>query len=110
VSAGAVGFARGLNDTPKILGLVLGAGAASSISAALLVTAAMAVGGIVAARRVTETLAIRITPMTTDQGFAANLATSLIVIGARRGASSGSVSPRESCAGRRRRASSARGS
>jgi PiT family inorganic phosphate transporter len=84
VSAGAVGFARGLNDTPKILGLVLGAGAASSVSAALLVTAAMAVGGIVAARRVTETLAIRITPMTTDQGFAANLATSLIVIGASR--------------------------
>lgn len=84
VSAGAVGFARGLNDTPKILGLVLGAGAASSISAALLVTAAMAVGGILAARRVTETLAHRITPMTPDQGFAANLATSLIVIGASR--------------------------
>ena len=84
VSAGAVGFARGLNDTPKILGLVVGAGVASVLPAAVLVTVAMALGGIVASRRVIRTLAKRITPMSPRQGFSANVATSMIVIGASR--------------------------
>ena len=84
VSAGAVGFARGLNDTPKILGLVVGAGVASVVPAAVLVTVAMALGGIVASRRVIRTLAKRITPMSPRQGFSANVATSMIVIGASR--------------------------
>ena len=42
----------------------------------------MALGGLLAARRVTETLAKRITPMTPGQGLAGNLASSLLVIGA----------------------------
>jgi PiT family inorganic phosphate transporter len=83
LSASLVGFARGLNDTPKILGLL----AATSLSpwdGTLLVTLAMALGGVVAARRVGETTATRITPMAPAQGLAANLVTSCLVIGASR--------------------------
>ena len=82
LSAGLVGFARGLNDTPKIVGLVVGATAISPQSTAVALSAAMALGGILAARRVTETMARRITPMTPAQGLVGNLATSLLVIGA----------------------------
>ncbi len=84
LSAGAVGFARGLNDTPKILGLLVGGAAISPIAGAAAITGVMALGGILAARRVTETMALRITPMTSGQGLAGNLATSALVISASR--------------------------
>jgi PiT family inorganic phosphate transporter len=48
------------------------------------IAAAMAVGGMVAAQGVAETLAHRITPMSPAQGLAGNLSTSLLVIGASR--------------------------
>lgn len=81
-SAGLIGFARGLNDTPKILGLVLGASALAPETGVVAIAAAMAAGGVVGARRVTETLARRITPIEPGSGLAANLTTSLLVIGA----------------------------
>ncbi|MDA1260783.1 MAG: inorganic phosphate transporter, partial [Planctomycetota bacterium] len=81
VSAGAVSFARGLNDTPKIAALLvaapaLGLGGFSSMAA---VGAAMAFGGVFAARRVAATMSHGITPMTHGQGFTANLVTSALV-------------------------------
>ncbi|MGK7346423.1 MAG: anion permease [Candidatus Nitrospinota bacterium M3_3B_026] len=82
VSAGAVSFARGLNDTPKILGLLAAAGALRLDGAILLVGAAMAAGGLINARRVAETMSRKITPMNHGQGFSANLVTSSVVIGA----------------------------
>jgi PiT family inorganic phosphate transporter len=81
-SATTVGFARGLNDTPKILGLMVGASAIAPVPGALILGVAMAAGGVLAARRVADTLAHRITPMHNGQGLAANLATSLLVVGA----------------------------
>jgi PiT family inorganic phosphate transporter len=84
LSAGLVGFARGLNDTPKILALVVGASILSPVIGTLAIAATMALGGWVAARRVTETLGKRIAPMTPGRGLAANLATSLLVIAASR--------------------------
>ena len=45
---------------------------------------AMALGGLLASRRVADTLALGITPMRNGQGLAANLATSLLVVGASR--------------------------
>jgi PiT family inorganic phosphate transporter len=84
LSASLVGFARGLNDTPKILGLVVGASIFSPAAGTLAITVAMALGGVVAARRVAETLAEKITPMTPAQGLGANLASSLLVIAASR--------------------------
>ena len=84
LSASSVGFARGLNDTPKILGLLMGAALLTPIQGTLAIAAAMALGGIVAARRVAETLSTKITPMTSGQGLVGNLATSALVIGASR--------------------------
>ncbi len=83
-SAGLVGFARGFNDTPKILGLIVGASALDPWMGALAVTAVMALGGVVAARRVAETLAKKVAPLNPGQGLAGNLATSLLVVGASR--------------------------
>lgn len=49
-----------------------------------MVGGAIAVGGLLNARRVAETMSQRITPMNHGQGFTANLITGLIVIGASR--------------------------
>lgn len=81
-SAGLVGFARGLNDTPKILGLVAGLGIVSPGAGTAAIGGAMALGGWVAARRVAETLAQKLTPMTPSEGLAGNAATSVLVVSA----------------------------
>jgi PiT family inorganic phosphate transporter len=78
-SAGAVSFARGLNDTPKIAALLLVATALNIRWGLLAVAAAMAAGGLLNARRVANTMAHKITDMNPGQGFAANLATALLV-------------------------------
>ena len=79
LSGGAVGFARGLNDTPKIAALLLVAKALDIRWALLAVAVAMALGGILNARRVAETMAKKITGMNPGQGFAANIATAALV-------------------------------
>ncbi len=84
LSASAVGVARGLNDTPKILGLMVGAAVTPPLAGAVVLGVAMAIGGLVSARRVADTLAHRITPMRDGPSFAANLTTSLLVTGASR--------------------------
>lgn len=81
-SGSLVGVARGLNDTPKILGLIVGASAMSPWIGTVAITTVMVLGGIVASRRVAETLATRVTPMNPGQGLAGNLCTSLLVTGA----------------------------
>ncbi len=78
LSAGAVCFARGMNDTPKMAALLLGVGGLSGLSGSVLIAVAMALGGLISARRVAETLAHKITDMNPGQGFAANLATALL--------------------------------
>ena len=83
-SAATVGVARGLNDTPKILGLMVGANAVEPFVGAVVLGLAMAFGGLAAARRVAETLAHRIAPLRDGPSFAANLTTSLLVTGASR--------------------------
>jgi PiT family inorganic phosphate transporter len=83
-SAGAVCFARGLNDTPKIVALLLGARALGADVALPLVGVAMAIGGILGARRVAETMAHKIAPLNAGQGFVANLTTAGLVIAASR--------------------------
>ncbi len=84
LSAGAVSFARGVNDTPKIAAILLVAGASGPASAMLAVGAGMAAGGILQAVRVGRTMSDRITPMNARQGFGANLATAALVLGASR--------------------------
>lgn len=79
LSAGAVCFARGLNDTPKMAALLLGVGWFHGSTGMILVAVAMAAGGLISARQVAETLSHKITGMNPGQGFAANLATALLV-------------------------------
>jgi PiT family inorganic phosphate transporter len=79
LSAGAVSFARGLNDTPKIAALLLVGGAWASHWSLLIVAAAIALGGLVSARRVAHTMSHKLTDMTPGQGLAANLSTALLV-------------------------------
>jgi PiT family inorganic phosphate transporter len=84
ISAGAVCFARGLNDTPKIVALLIGAKALGAIVGLPLVGLAMAVGGVLGARRVAETMAKKITPLNAGQGFIASMTTAGLVIAASR--------------------------
>lgn len=83
-SAFALGFARGLNDTPKVLALLVAAGwsGVDPHISLVAVAGAMAVGGWLRARRVAETLAHRITPLSHGQGLLANGVASSLVIGA----------------------------
>jgi inorganic phosphate transporter, PiT family len=79
LSAGAVGFARGLNDTPKIVALLIGAQAVSPNIGLMVVALAMGIGGILNASRVAETMSKKITRMNPGQGLTANLVTALLV-------------------------------
>lgn len=79
LSAGAVCFARGLNDTPKMAALLLGIGWLQGSAGMILIAIAMTLGGLISAKAVAETLAHKITGMNPGQGFAANLATALLV-------------------------------
>jgi phosphate/sulfate permease len=86
-SAVSSGFARGLNDTPKIagLGFVFYALVDPTVVVAprwffLVLAAANALGGIIMGLKVTETLAHKVTKMDHLEGFAANLTTSAMVV------------------------------
>ncbi len=83
-SAGIVSFARGLNDTPKIVGLLVAAQALQIEYGLLIVGVAMAIGGLFNARLIAETMSKKITSMNHGQGFTANLVTGLLVIFASR--------------------------
>ncbi len=84
VSGGVVCFARGLNDTPKIVALMLAISALGLRWGMLAVAVGMAVGGVLNARRVAETMSRKITPLNHGQGFTANLVTGFLVIFASR--------------------------
>ncbi len=79
LSAGAVSFARGLNDTPKIAALLLVASALDIRWGLMAAAIAIALGGLLNARRVAETMSHKITGMNPGQGFAANLSTAALV-------------------------------
>ena len=87
MSAMTSGFARGLNDTPKIAALGLTfyglADPAASVTPRwffLALAAAMAAGAITMGFKTTETLAVEVIAMDHLEGFAANLSTTLLVV------------------------------
>jgi inorganic phosphate transporter, PiT family len=82
LSAAAISFARGLNDTPKIAALLLAFTAAGARVSFAMVAVAMAVGGVLGAARVARTISRRITPMAAEQGLAANLVAAGLVTAA----------------------------
>lgn len=79
ISAGIVSFARGLNDTPKIVGLLIVINAMDIKWGMIAVAIAMAVGGLINAKKVGVMMSKKITPMNSGQGFTANLITGLLV-------------------------------
>jgi PiT family inorganic phosphate transporter len=79
LSAGGVGFARGLNDTPKIVSLGVAVQSVDVIWIFVLVSLAMFAGSIVAGSRVAKVLAEDLVKMNPSEGFTANITTALLV-------------------------------
>ncbi len=80
LSAGAVSFARGLNDTPKIVALSVAFGTLGLGFNITFVAVLMAFGGIIGARKVAETMSHKITSINPGQGLTANFVTAFLVI------------------------------
>lgn len=85
MTSAATSFARGLNDAPKMVALVVvGSMAAPDLPALLLFAAAlvavgMGLGSAIGGRKVTNVLAERVTRMNHREGFVANLVTATLV-------------------------------
>jgi PiT family inorganic phosphate transporter len=89
ISSGLASFARGTNDAPKIVAiLLLGSATAAWPSASSQLAAfggvalAMGLGSYLGGRRVTEVLAEKVTRMNHAEGLSANLTTSGLVLAA----------------------------
>jgi len=87
LSSGTASFARGLNDSPKIVALGVAFFLITAHSAKFvapywlfaLVALGMGLGSFIGGRKVTVTLAEKVTKMDHTEGFAANLATAFAV-------------------------------
>ncbi|MGI8916459.1 MAG: inorganic phosphate transporter [Chloroflexota bacterium] len=82
LTSGATGFARGLNDTPKIVAIGTFALAPAGVApqALLVATAlAMAAGALLAGQRVARVLGEKVVQMSHEEGFKANLTTAVLV-------------------------------
>lgn len=91
ITSGLVSFARGLNDTPKIAGIVVVAGALEASQRGIhsifsvtpsmtLVAIAMLLGGIILAKAVARTMAYHITAMDAEQGLLGSLVSAILVL------------------------------
>jgi inorganic phosphate transporter, PiT family len=80
LSAGVVCFARALNDTPKIVAMLLLVKALDIRWGFVAVAVMMVVGGLIHSRKIAETMSKKITEMNHGQGFSANLTTGILVI------------------------------
>jgi PiT family inorganic phosphate transporter len=84
LSAGSVSFARGLNDTPKIVALLLVIESLGIRMGMAAVAAGMAIGGLLNAKKVAITMSQKITRLNAGQGVSSNLTTAVLVIFASR--------------------------
>lgn len=82
LSAAVVSFARGLNDTPKLVSLLLIVHFFKLPVNILFIAIVMAIGGILNARKVATTMSKKISKLNHGQGFTANLVTGILVIAA----------------------------
>ena len=79
LSAGGASFARGLNDTPKIAALLMTSPGIDMRWGYLGIATMIAIGGLLDADRVAETLGKKVTDMNPGQGFAASITTATLV-------------------------------
>ncbi len=80
LSAGVVSFARGLNDTPKMVAMLLLFKALDLRWGFFAIATMMAIGSLLHSRRIAETMSRKLTRMNHGQGFTANLTTGILVI------------------------------
>ncbi|MEJ7676276.1 MAG: inorganic phosphate transporter [Segetibacter sp.] len=81
-SAAIVSFARGLNDTPKLVSLLLITHLFHIPVYISMLAVAMAIGGLLNARKVAATMSKKISKFNHGQGFTANVITGALVIAA----------------------------
>ncbi len=79
-SAASICFARGVNDTPKLVALLLAAKTLGLTASFWTVALAMAIGGWINSRKVATTMSKKIVPLSESQGFTANVVTAALVI------------------------------
>lgn len=79
-SAGTVCFSRAVNDTPKIAALLLAASFVNPSMALVWVAAAMLAGGFLSAKKVAETISLRITTLEPQEALCANVTTAFLVL------------------------------
>ena len=82
LSSGLVCFSRGLNDTPKIVALLLIGSRFDLNFSILAVGIAMITGGLIHSKRIAVTMGKKVTEMNPGQAFTANFITGIIVLGA----------------------------
>lgn len=82
LSGALICFARAVNDAPKLAALLLAVQVFDVRVSVGLVSVAMCAGGILLARRVAETMSLRLNQMDRAQGLSANLITATLVLGA----------------------------
>lgn len=86
LTSGMLSFSRGLNDTPKLIAVILpfllaGGMTKESMSWMFLVSAiAMAAGGLLVGSRITEVLGFKVTELDHTQGFSANAISTFLVL------------------------------
>lgn len=79
-SAMSICFARGVNDTPKLAALLISAQIFGLHASFMAIVAAMALGGVLFARQVAQTMSQRVTRMNRSLGLSANLITASLVL------------------------------
>lgn len=88
LTSGLLTFARGLNDTPKLIAVILPVVMLSPAQLGnqyyIIAALSMGAGAWLIGKRITLVLAEKVTRMDHHQGFAANLISSFLVIGASR--------------------------
>lgn len=87
-TSGLLSFSRGLNDTPKLIAIVMPflmlQGHVAPVWLFLWGALAMGAGSWIAGKNITEVLGFNLTKMNHEQGFSANLVSAFLVIGASR--------------------------
>ncbi|AFY42810.1 inorganic phosphate transporter [Nostoc sp. PCC 7107] len=82
ISAGVVSFARGINQTPKLVSIILIIEYFSIQGGMLTIAMAMGLGGLLNSQRIAETMSTRITTIDSTQGLSANMVTGFLAIAA----------------------------
>ncbi len=83
-SASLLCFSRGVNDTPKIVALILAVEGLGIRYGMIIIAVSMAAGGVFSGWKVANTMGNRISHIDASQGLVANVISSFLVIGASR--------------------------